>query len=188
MRLPGARCKCRLDTNTWDRQAYCWGVTESEVRRSRKLNSFPLPLALLADVLKHSPRLSLSLRLCRTNPRFAARMNNAVDAQTRPLTGLSQPLSSFCFLFLSLSLSRTHTHTHTHTHGVQLTSENFLQRCPPGFLCELLWRCAGRDEREDDEGKGKGNEKGWFPSSDEFRLYTLRVHGGWFIHSEAWEK
>lgn len=111
MRLPGARCKCRLDTNTWHRQAYCWGVTESEVRRSRKLNSFPLPLALLADVLKHSPRLSLSLRLCRTNPRFAARMNNAVDAQTRPLTGLSQPLSCFCSLFLSLSRARTHTHT-----------------------------------------------------------------------------
>lgn len=138
MRLPGARCKCRLDTNTCHRQAYCWGVTESEVRRSRKLNSFPLPLALLADVLKHSPRLSLSLRLCRTNPRLAARMNNAVDAQTRPLTGLSQPLSCFCSLFLSLSRAHTHARTRTHARGVQLTSENFLQRCPPGFSCELL--------------------------------------------------
>ena len=154
MRLPGARCKCRLDTNTWDRQAYCWGVTESEVRRSRKLNSFPLPLALLADVLKHSPRLSLSLRLCRTNPRFAARMNNAVDAQTRPLTGLSQPLSSFCFLFLSLSLCHAHTHTHTHTR-----SPVDQRKFPPTLSTRLLvwasmtlrwkgWKGGRRRQRE----------------------------------------
>lgn len=55
LRFSGARYKCGLvDANPLRGGAtsYFRGVTESEVRRSRKLNSFPLPVALPVDVLK----------------------------------------------------------------------------------------------------------------------------------------
>lgn len=93
LRFSGARYKCGLvvDTNPLrGGTSYFRGVTESEVRRSRKLNSFPLPVALPADVLKMLlSTLPFSSTVCARAPRLA-RMSNAVDAHSRLSVSVSR--------------------------------------------------------------------------------------------------
>lgn len=116
----------RREPTTRGTTSYFRGVTESEVRRSRKLNSFPLPVALLADVLKTLlSTLPFSSTVYVRAPRLA-RMSNAVDAHSRLCLSL--------FLFLS-----------TFRVKISFSVSTYMRV----FICKLSQRCGleGREKR-----------------------------------------
>lgn len=117
----------RREPTTRGTTSYFRGVTESEVRRSRKLNSFPLPVALLADVLKTLlSTLPFSSTVYVRAPRLA-RMSNAVDAHSRLCLSLSFSFSlRFAWKFPSV-----------------------LSTYMRVFICKLSQRCGleGREKR-----------------------------------------